>query len=375
MTGTATETGSHWKFFRAGGFDQVRLDTGHAIAALAQLDQKLWAALSCPTRGIELDERTLDIIDSDKDGRIRAGELIAAVEWATHLLKRPETLLRHDDTLPLEAIDDSTDDGRAVLAAARRILAKSGKPEAEFITLADVAGVEEVFAANDFNGDGIVPPDIVDDPALRSVIEDIIATVGGETDLGGLAGVSADKVAAFFDAAEIFATWADRAEAEPDLRPLGEATDVAARRVAAVAAKLDDWFTRCALAAFDARATGPLNRSEEDWTALAGRLLSNDDEGLASFPLATVAAGAVLPLGRASIPPGPRPSWTCGPRWWRRYWGTAIPSRRRIGPPSRPASPPGTPGRPTGRKARWGIWASGASGRSSHRAPRPPSPI
>ncbi|MDO8608812.1 MAG: hypothetical protein Q7R40_19945 [Phaeospirillum sp.] len=304
MTTEAIAAETHWKFFRAGGFDQVRLDTGHAVASLGKLDQKLWAALSCPTRGIEMDPRTLDLIDSDKDGRIRAGEVIAAVEWATSLLKTPDILLKREDTLPLDAIDESKPDGKAVLAAARRILAKSGKPDAAFITLADVAGVEEVFAANDFNGDGIVPAEIVDDPALRSVIEDIIACVGGEEDRSGLPGVSTDKVAAFFEGAETFTAWAAKADADPELQPLGEASDLAAKVVAEVAAKVDDWFTRCALAAFDPRSTGPLNRSEEDWIALSGRLLSKTEEGLTAFPLAAVAAGASLPLGS-----GVNPAW------------------------------------------------------------------
>ncbi|MBI3445738.1 MAG: hypothetical protein HY055_10355 [Magnetospirillum sp.] len=295
---------THWKFFRAGGFDQVRLDTGHALMSLGKLDQKLWAALSCPTRGIELDARTLDMIDADKDGRIRAGEVIAVVNWAGSLLKHPDLLLRREDALPLDAIDESKEQGRAVLAAAKRILAKSGKAGADTITLADVAGVQEVFAANDFNGDGIVPAEIVDDPALRSVIEDILARLGGETDRGGLPGISAAKVAEFFDAAEIYAAWARRAEDDPALHPLGDSSDAAAEALAAVAAKLDDWFTRCALAAFDARAAGPLNRSEADWIALADHLLSPEAEGLATFPLASVAAAASLPLGL-----GINPAW------------------------------------------------------------------
>ena len=46
--------GQHiWRFFRAGGFDQVRIDRGSDIANLKSLDQKLWAALACPTRGVE----------------------------------------------------------------------------------------------------------------------------------------------------------------------------------------------------------------------------------------------------------------------------------------------------------------------------------
>ena len=40
-----------WKFFRAGGFDQVRIDTAADLTNLKDLDQKLWVALSCPTKG------------------------------------------------------------------------------------------------------------------------------------------------------------------------------------------------------------------------------------------------------------------------------------------------------------------------------------
>src|SRR5208337_3570084 len=88
-------TGKHmvenytWKFFRAGGFDQVKLETGADLANLGQLDQKLWVALACPTRGLEFDSRTLDLVDTDKDSRVRVPEVIAAAKWATGLLKNP----------------------------------------------------------------------------------------------------------------------------------------------------------------------------------------------------------------------------------------------------------------------------------------------
>ena len=83
-----------WKFFRAGGFDQVKLESGSDLANLDQLDQKLWVALACPTRGLEFDSRTLDLVDTDKDGRVRVPEVIAAAKWATGLLKNPDDLLR-----------------------------------------------------------------------------------------------------------------------------------------------------------------------------------------------------------------------------------------------------------------------------------------
>ena len=71
-----------WKFFRTGGFDQVRIDTAADLLNLRELDQKLWVALSCPTTGIEFDARTLALIDSDGDGHIRAPELLGAIDWA-----------------------------------------------------------------------------------------------------------------------------------------------------------------------------------------------------------------------------------------------------------------------------------------------------
>jgi hypothetical protein len=100
-----------WRFFRSGGFDQVRLETGADLMALDQLDQKLWAALSCPTKGLEFDGRTLELLDSDGDGRIRVSEMIAAVQWAGSLLKNPDDLIKGADDLPLFAIDETSPEG------------------------------------------------------------------------------------------------------------------------------------------------------------------------------------------------------------------------------------------------------------------------
>src|ERR1051325_2098609 len=103
MTAKSSHT---WKFFRAGGFDQVKLESGNDLANLDQLDEKLWVALACPTRGLEFDTKTLDIFDTDKDGRIRAPELIAAAKWVTGLLKDADDLLKGSPSFPLAAISD-----------------------------------------------------------------------------------------------------------------------------------------------------------------------------------------------------------------------------------------------------------------------------
>src|SRR5262245_50648122 len=121
-----------WKFFRAGGFDQVKLETGADLMHLHELDLKLWVALACPTTGLEFDPATAALIDTDHDGRIRAAELMAAIRWAGAMLTDPEELVRGGDSLAFTAIADAT-----LRASAKRICANLGNPEASAVTLVD----------------------------------------------------------------------------------------------------------------------------------------------------------------------------------------------------------------------------------------------
>ena len=88
-----------WKFARVGGLDQVVLETADDLRHLDQLDQQLWVALSCPVKGLEIDEKTLALVDTDHDGRIGVPEVLAAVRWATARLKDPSTLDRKSTRL------------------------------------------------------------------------------------------------------------------------------------------------------------------------------------------------------------------------------------------------------------------------------------
>jgi hypothetical protein len=291
-----------WKFFRAGGFDQVKLESGADLAHLDELDQKLWVALACPTRGLEFDSRTLDLIDTDKDGRVRAPEVIAAARWATSLLKNPDDLLRGSPTLALAAINDTGPEGKQVLASARQILTNLGKPAADAIDLTDTADTAKIFAATNFNGDGIIPAEAAADEAIKLVILDVIACLGSEPDRSGKPGISQVKADTFFAEAQAYANWWRQAEGDQTILPLGDATAAAAAAVKAVRPKVDDFFTRCRLAAFDARALPALNRLETEYLPLGARELTMTAPEIAAFPLAQVAAGKPLPLAAAVNP-------------------------------------------------------------------------
>src|SRR5262245_19323114 len=109
---SAPATKHVFTFFRTGGLDQVQLATGADLLALDQLDQKLWVALSCPVKGLEIDEKTLAYFDTDGDGRIRVPELIAAINWAAAHLKDAGDLLRESDSIALSAINEATPEGK-----------------------------------------------------------------------------------------------------------------------------------------------------------------------------------------------------------------------------------------------------------------------
>ena len=293
-----------WKFFRAGGFDQVKLETGADLASLDQLDQKLWVALACPTRGLEFDNRTLDLIDTDKDGRVRVPEVIAAAKWATGLLKNPDDLTKGSPTLPLAAINDATPEGKQILASAKQILANLGKSDTTAIDLEDTADTAKIFAATNFNGDGIIPADAASDDATKAVIADIMATLGIETDRSGKPGIGQAKADIFFAETQAHSDWWKQAEGDKNILPLGEATAAASAAVKAVKVKVDDFFARCRLAAFDARAVAAMNRQESEFVALATKDLTVNSAEIASFPLAQIAAGKALPLAD-----GVNPAW------------------------------------------------------------------
>jgi hypothetical protein len=233
-----------WRFFRAGGFDQVRLDSAAELLSIGSLDQKLWVALSCPVQGIEFDARTLAFVDSDTDGHVRAPELIAAVQWAGERLVDRDVLVSKLPGVPLAAIRADDETGQRIVAAAKELLASQ-------------AGTD------------------------------------------GLVSVEAATAAQAHFAAQALAAWES---AGAGVKVLGESTADAHSSLVAVAEKIDDWFVRCQLAAFDARAADAMNAGTDALVALGATTLTTDAQGLAALPLAQVLAGAALPL-RAGLNP------------------------------------------------------------------------
>ncbi len=229
-----------WKFFKSARCVQVKLETGADLAALVELDEKLWTVVSASTEGLRFDAATLKLLDADGDGRIRVPEVRAAIAWMKARFKSLDFLFANKGEIELANVDDSAEDGKALLTSFKNILARAGRAEATKIELADVTGTTDIFNGQPFNGDGIVTPKSTSDAAVSDAISKILATQGGVPDRGGEDGIDQAKADAFFAEAKAYLAW--KAE-EKKVAPPGAATAEAYAAFTAVEATIDKYFT------------------------------------------------------------------------------------------------------------------------------------
>ena len=300
-------TNNHtWSFSTIGGVKRVNLESGADLMHLSELDPKLWNALSCPVDGLEIDRKTLELIDTDHDGHIHVPEVTDAVNWILSAIKNPDDLLKQSPSLPLSAIDEQTETGKALLDSAHVILKNLGKEQETSLSVADTSDTVAIFSGSRFNGDGIITEDTMQGNAdLIALLADIIQYAGSATDRNGKAGISSTILESFFEQCEKYNNWQLRKEAAAaSILPFGEDTTAAYNNCAAIKAKVDDFFIRCRLAAFDPSSAEKLNLQAERVATITDNNLADCLSEIATYPIANVSAGGQLPLSA-----GINPAW------------------------------------------------------------------
>ena len=284
-----------WSFFKAGGVYQVKIESGSDIENIGSLDKKLWAALSCPTSGLFFDQKTLDFVDANKDGRIMRDELVQACEWVSPLLKNTDRLLDGSSVMKLSEINDATDEGKALLDSAKQALSNLGKSSADEISVDDFADTTKIFANVPFNGDGIITEEAAaGDAPVAAVIADIVKAYGGKTDRSGKQGADAELVEKFYAALSDYAAWGDSPKQNKDIMFLGDNTADAYAAYAAVKDKIDDYFTRAQIIAFDPTVKDSVNPSAETFGAILAKDVSDASADLKALPAARIGSVSTL---------------------------------------------------------------------------------
>jgi hypothetical protein len=298
MSNSDTVIESHrWRFFRIGGFDQVRVETADDLRHLHELDQKLWAVLACPCSGLEIDGRTLSLIDASHEGRLRVSEVLAAVKWVCDRLADPGIVFDGGADLAVSAIAQVDAEGQRLASAATQLLERLGKSADGRLEVGDFADPARLFPPALLNGDGIVPAALADTPALSGAISMIAGALGGATDRSAETGVDRATLEAFTAHAHAVVAWhAQAQDAAESIMALGKDTASAVAAFDAVRGKVEDHFARCALIAFDAQAAVALNPEASRYGELASAVLSTDHAGMQALPLCQAASGRDLPL-------------------------------------------------------------------------------
>jgi hypothetical protein len=277
----------------------VQLNSVEDLRALATLDPKLWVALSCPVNDLEIDRRTLALIDFDTDGRVRIEELLTAVQWTLARLSDPKSLFTGGE-LPLAAISTADPEGEKLLASAKRILANMDAPDATSISVDQAANTEQIYGKSRLNGDGVIAQDASDDPAIQELIAEILDCQGAAMDRSGEPGITKEKLDDFFNELKSYDFWWAQGEVDTahgeDVFPLGDATPEAFKHFRAFENKIDDFFARCQLAAFDGRAEAPLNPGVSLYTEISDEDFSLPRQDIEALPLAKVSATSTVPI-------------------------------------------------------------------------------
>ena len=288
--------GYPWKYCSLGGVIRVNITSGEDIAHLGELDQKLWTVLSCPTKDLAIDERTLQLIDADGDGRVRVAEIVAAAQWLTSVIKDKDAILKGESTLKLDGINAECEAGQKLLKSAKQILANLGLDKDE-ITVDEASDSVAIFAKTQFNGDGVITPASADDEALKALIATVAEKAGSTTDRSGEPGVTAEQIEAFYTALADYAAWQAAAEADKaNVFPYGDNTAAALAACEAVKDKVADYFMRCKLIRFDDAVAAAVDVSADKLGAISEKNLATQSEEIATYPLARPTKDAVLPF-------------------------------------------------------------------------------
>lgn len=291
-----------WKFSTVGGVTRVNIESGQDILHLDELDRKLWTALSCPLKGLEIDEKTMTMLDTNGDGKIHIEEIVAASKWLTSIINDPELLLKRSSALPFSAFNTANEEGAHLLETSKQILENLGLEKNE-ISVADVSDSIAIFAKTRFNGDGIITENSADDEAVKALIKTVIDCMGSVTDRSGDPGIDTDKIEAFYTALADFKAWKEAGDADKDnVFPYGDDTAAALAACMAVKDKIDDFFMRCKLASFNADSASVLDVSSAKIGEISGNNLAASTDEIATYPLARVNAEHKLPLGKEVNP-------------------------------------------------------------------------
>lgn len=286
-----------WNFINVGGSARVRINSGEDIAHLAELDPKMWTVLSCPTTGLEIDDKSLKYMDCDGDGKLRINDVICVSQWIMSMLKDKDLILKGSNSIDINDINTEDANGKKLYSSAKQILENLGK-EGTIISLSDTADITAIFAKTRFNGDGVITEASTDDADLKATITAAVTTTVGVADRSGAQGLNAELIESFYKNLNDYVAWCD-AKVEA---PFGDNTDAVINAYNALDAKVKDFFMRSKLAAFSPNSMASLDIQTSRIDAISAENLSTKNDEIAAYPLTHITGKSEIDINAAINP-------------------------------------------------------------------------
>ena len=285
-------------FQNYGGIHQLRIESAEDLACIHDLHPAHWAATSVRAESLQCDPVFLEYLNRDGSGTIRAEHLRAAVRWISHRMAKDDRLAASSDILCLADLDTSHEEGRKIKEAAIHILGQLHAESSDEIGLEQVRAFRNTYGMTSPNGDGVLPPQHVSDPAAAQLAKDVLERVGGTKDVSGEDGINEGHLSQFLDGARKYLAWKALAEDDGAARilPWGDDTAAAVQLTSEFDAKIEQFFRQCDLVKLDARTAEQFCLSEQALEHLNGSDLQAMERQLAQAPLQTPNAEGVLNL-------------------------------------------------------------------------------
>ncbi|KPK86166.1 MAG: hypothetical protein AMJ81_01930 [Phycisphaerae bacterium SM23_33] len=260
-------------FERFGRSLHLLIETAEDLRRVVELDEAHWVATGAPLANFNCDVTFLNLVDTDRNGRIMCFEIKDAVVWLLRNLRDTSGVAAGSGTLRLDGINTDQEEGRRIRDSAAKILARLGTPEAEEITLETVRRVKAQVEGTPVSEAGVVLPEAADQPEIRQFITDVVATVGGAPHPGGARGVAKEQLDRFLGDAAAWLEWNERGQIRAgrrstEIMPLGARTAAAYSILACLGDKIEQYFAQCEAAAFDQRVARQVSPTDENLAGL-----------------------------------------------------------------------------------------------------------
>jgi len=298
---TAPGRGETFTFARFGRAYHLKIRDASDLPRVLALEEALWVASSASVATLNVDPVLLGLLDEDGDGRIRAGDVKDAISWLLAHLADRAGIREANQELARSALAPDGADSEAIRLAWTNAHRRLGETDGETLTLDQLRRVRLEQEKRGLSEAGVVKAEAAEGPAVRALIEDVLASVGGVDHPAGGQGVSEERLDALLEGAREHLRWLARAElaegqADSPVMPMGRETAAAFAAYQTLRPKLSEYFDLCDAARIDPE----LARAAWEGDGIRKEFRHRDSEALRSYlrdsPLAPPSTSGSLVL-------------------------------------------------------------------------------